>query len=52
MFGRESAHGNSPWFMQEMIKLRGQEWNDDLIKKGNEVLKWQQELDNIRKELE
>jgi hypothetical protein len=52
MFGKQSAHGNNPWFMKKMVKLRGKEWQDDLIEKGNEVLKWKQEIDNIRKELE
>lgn len=36
-WGKQSAHLHPLWFREELIKLRGDKWEKDLIKKSNEI---------------
>jgi len=45
---RYSAHLNPAWFQETMIKIRGPEWLEDLIKRTALIFKWQKHLEEIK----
>ena len=47
LFGNDSAHQNSVWFLKEVIKLRGQKWLDIIYEKSRQTFQWQKHLDEI-----
>ena len=45
---RYSAHGSPAWLQNEMVKIRGEEWLDDLIERAARIFKWQKHLPEIK----
>jgi hypothetical protein len=43
-----SAHLNPAWFQKTMVKIRGEEWLDDLIERAAIIFKWQKHLEEIK----
>lgn len=49
VFGKQSAHQHPLWFRQEMVRLRGVEWEKELIKKSNEI--WDKNIEKVLENL-
>lgn len=43
-----SSHRNPAWFQNKMVKIRGNEWLEDLIQRASIIFKWQEHLLEIK----
>jgi predicted restriction endonuclease len=49
--GSLSAHQNSPWFMAELVRIRGVDSINDLMIKAREIFKWKKNTEEIKEQL-
>jgi len=49
--GKWSAHKNPAWFQNKMVKIRGEEWLEELIQRASIVFHWQKFLPEIKEYL-